>query len=157
MSRPQTLHRFRSSSATPCSLTGLVYPLLTVEPKPYRFFILNANNARFLNINLLQARYYHRWYYTRYGANFSNLPDPTNAILPDPILSRSGPKADTSPKRLFIPTTNFFNPITLTGNLLLGNAERADCIIDFTGFRRRYRVHHVQRCSSAFPWRRSGK
>ena len=34
---------------------GLVYPLLTVEAKRYRFFVLNACNARFLNINLLQV------------------------------------------------------------------------------------------------------
>lgn len=34
---------------------GTVYPVLTVEPKAYRFMMLNACNARFLNINLFQA------------------------------------------------------------------------------------------------------
>ncbi len=34
---------------------GTVYPLLTVEAKRYRFFILNACNARFLNINTFKA------------------------------------------------------------------------------------------------------
>ena len=30
------------------------------------------------------------------------------------------------------PNNRFFNPITLTGNLLLGTGERADIVIDFT-------------------------
>ena len=34
---------------------GLVYPVLTVEAKRYRFFALNACNARFLNLNLLEV------------------------------------------------------------------------------------------------------
>ena len=34
---------------------GTVYPLVTVEAKRYRFMMLNACNARFLNINLLEV------------------------------------------------------------------------------------------------------
>ena len=34
---------------------GLVYPVLTVEAKRYRFLALNANQARFLNLNLLEV------------------------------------------------------------------------------------------------------
>ena len=34
---------------------------------------------------------------------------------------------------MYHPNNRFFNPATLTGNLLLGHAERADFIIDFTG------------------------
>ena len=81
---PQILPAFRSSSATPCSANGLVYPLLTVEPKPYRFFFLNANNARFLNINLLQVERPPR-YYTRHGAHSPTYLIPTNPPGP-PII-----------------------------------------------------------------------
>jgi len=48
------------------------------------------------------------------------------------------------------PNGLFFNPATLTGNLLLGNAERADIIIDFTG-RAGQEFNHVQRCTRPFP------
>ena len=34
---------------------GSVYPKLTVQPKAYRFMMLNATNARFLNINTFVA------------------------------------------------------------------------------------------------------
>ncbi len=34
---------------------------------------------------------------------------------------------------VFHPNDLFFNPLTLTGNMLLGCAERSDFIIDFTG------------------------
>ena len=34
---------------------GTVYPLLQVEARRYRFLMLNACNARFLNLNMLSA------------------------------------------------------------------------------------------------------
>ncbi len=37
-------------------VNGKAYPTLTVEPKPYRFRILNAANDRFLNLGLYQAK-----------------------------------------------------------------------------------------------------
>ena len=106
---------------------GTVYPLLTVEAKRYRFFILNACNARFLNINTFLA-------------NLAN-PDgidlnkttvfPTNPAGPNII------QIGTEGGYLFQEVTHVspkpFNPGTLTGNLLLAPAERADIIIDFTG------------------------
>jgi FtsP/CotA-like multicopper oxidase with cupredoxin domain len=36
-------------------VNGTVYPTLTVQPKPYRFRILNAANDRFFNLSLYQA------------------------------------------------------------------------------------------------------
>jgi spore coat protein A len=107
---------------------GLVYPLLTVEPKAYRFLILNANNARFLNINLLQV--------AQNGeiATDPNTLLPTNAIAPGPPIIQIGTEGGYLSKEVVYNNNNFFNPVTLTGNLILGNAERADCIIDFTGF-----------------------
>lgn len=36
-------------------VNGTVYPTLTVDPKPYRFRVLNAANDRFFNLSLYQA------------------------------------------------------------------------------------------------------
>ena len=36
-------------------INGTAYPTLTVDPKAYRFRILNAANDRFLNLSLYQA------------------------------------------------------------------------------------------------------
>jgi len=36
-------------------INGAAYPVLTVEPKAYRFRILNAANDRFLNLQLYKA------------------------------------------------------------------------------------------------------
>ena len=106
---------------------GTVYPVLTVEPKAYRFIMLNACNARFLNINLFQA-------------NPAN-PDgidlspatlfPTNA--PGPNMIQIGTEGGYLVSEVTYASPVQFNPATLTGNLLLGCAERADFIIDFTG------------------------
>ncbi len=107
---------------------GLVYPVLTVEPKAYRFLFLNACNARFLNINLLQVAA---------GGEIATDPTtllPTNAIAPGPPIIQIGNEGGYLAKEAVHPNSNFFDPLTLTGNLLLGNAERADCIIDFSGF-----------------------
>jgi spore coat protein A, manganese oxidase len=115
---------------------GTVYPLLTVEAKRYRFLMLNACNARFLNLNLLQA-----------GATPANPATPVE-IATNPktgfanlATNPAGPpiiQIGNEAGFLWTETTFNngipFNPATLTGNLLLAPAERADVIIDFTGY-----------------------
>jgi len=107
---------------------GTVYPLLTVEPKPHRFVILNACNARFLNINLLQVGT---------GAEIATNPKTLFANLavnlPGPPMIQIGSEGGYLASEVVHPNNLPFNPATLTGNLLLGSAERADIIIDFTG------------------------
>ncbi len=108
---------------------GLVYPLLTVEAKRYRFFALNACNARFLNINLLQVD----------PAAPDVTTDPKTLLpnlavnLPGPQIIQIGSEGGYLLQDVYHLNNRFFNPATLTGNLLLGCAERADFIIDFTG------------------------
>jgi spore coat protein A, manganese oxidase len=107
---------------------GTVYPFLTVEAKRYRFLMLNACNARFLNMNLLQVAP---------GAEvatdkktlFANLAVNT----PGPPMIQIGTEGGFLFQEVSHPNNLPFNPLTLTGNLLLGPAERADVIIDFTG------------------------
>jgi spore coat protein A, manganese oxidase len=111
---------------------GLAYPLLTVEARRYRFLVLNACNARFLNINLLEA----------------NLANPDGIDL-YPELEQEGSLFPTNPAGppmiqigteggfLLTEVKHFsprpFNPATVSGNLILAPAERADLVIDFTG------------------------
>jgi spore coat protein A, manganese oxidase len=107
---------------------GTVYPLVTVEAKRYRFLLLNACNARFLNINLLQV-----------APGGEILTDPKTLFanllvnLPGPKITQIGNEGGFLVTETSYPNNLPFNPVTLTGNLLLGNAERADIIIDFTG------------------------
>jgi spore coat protein A len=97
-------------------VNGSVYPFLEVEPRQYRFRILNACNARFLNPRLVKA--------APDNASEPNLPEPTT---PDP----------TVPIFTQIATEGGFLPaaVTLDGTpssrLLLAPAERADLIVDF--------------------------
>ena len=107
---------------------GTVYPLATVEAKRYRFFVLNACNARFLNINLLEV-----------APGVGEVPtDPKTGFaaagtpLGPPII-QIGTEAGFLVSETTFPNGLPFNPATLTGNLLLAPAERADIIIDFTG------------------------
>ncbi len=110
---------------------GTVYPTVAVEARRYRFRILNACNARFLNLQLLVA-------------------DPS---YPDGILIVNGVAQNPAgPNWLVLGTEGGFlqNPVIVpgkkaitfdanTGNvvdysLLTGNAERWDVIVDFSGF-----------------------
>lgn len=107
---------------------GTVYPKLTVEPKPYRLLMLNACNARFLNINTFVAN----------PANPDGIDLNLRTLFP---VNPPGPamvQIGTEGGYLLTETTHVspkpFNPATLTGNLMLGNAERADVIVDFSAF-----------------------
>jgi spore coat protein A, manganese oxidase len=107
---------------------GFVYPKLTVEAKRYRFFALNANQARFLNLNLLEV--------SPTSPDVTTDPRtllPVNYIGPGPQIIQIGSEGGYLLQDVYHPNNRFFNPVTLTGNLLFGPGERADIIIDFTG------------------------
>ena len=104
---------------------GLVYPYFEVEPKAYRIFILNACNARFVNLNLLEVAS------TDTDVTLDSSGVPTNP--PGPPLVQIGTEGGYLVSEVYHPNNRFFDPSTLTGNLLLGPAERSDTIIDFTG------------------------
>jgi spore coat protein A len=117
-------------------VNGTCHPTLTLEAKAYRFHCLNAINARFVNLNLLEL-----------------LPGETEITTPNPLLPDGtvgyNPQFPTNPPGppiwqvgteggyLAAPvkhnnqtpanTTNF------TGNLFVICAERPDFVIDFTG------------------------
>jgi spore coat protein A len=106
---------------------GTVYPEATVEARRYRLRILNACNARFLNLQL----------YVDDGSPDSITLNaltlaPTNAKGPDYL--QIGTEGGFLPNPVLIPSNVPFGREELQGSLLLGPAERADIIIDFSGF-----------------------
>lgn len=149
-------------------VNGAVYPTMTVDPKSYRFRILNAANDRFFNLSIYKA----------VDAN-GNPCDPTNpnpaaestgvtctevalnpaevaaaledaTIFPTPLPGTEGPnwiqigtEGGFLPAPAVIPAqpTTWVNDPTVfnAGNvdlhsLLIGPAERADVIVDFSAF-----------------------
>jgi spore coat protein A, manganese oxidase len=94
-------------------VNGTVYPFLEVEQRQYRFRMLNACNARFLNPRLVFAQ----------SATFPANTEP-NANAAGPAFIQIGTEGG------FLPA-----PVMVNGPkqpvLLLGSAERADVIVDF--------------------------
>jgi spore coat protein A len=119
---------------------GTVYPTVTVQPRRYRFRILNACNARFLNLQLFQA-----------DASLDGITLAAKTLLPANLpytvdaSNRSGLTAGSSncwvigneggflTAPVQVPLNVAFNPVTLGGSLIMGPAERLDVVIDFSG------------------------
>ncbi len=113
-------------------VNGTVYPKVAVEPKRYRLRILNACNARFLNLQLFvddsTAALPNRNGITLNAATGI----PTN--LPGPAWTVLGTEGGFIQNPVAVPSNVPFNPVTLTGSLVTGNAERWDVIVDFSAF-----------------------
>jgi spore coat protein A len=105
---------------------GTVYPQVDVEPRRYRFRILNACNARFLNLQLYVENG------STDGISLDGLSNPTNAKGPDWLVL--GTEGGFLPYPVVVPSNGTFNPITIKGSLVTGNAERWDVLVDFKGF-----------------------
>jgi spore coat protein A len=106
---------------------GTVYPEATVEARRYRLRILNACQARFLNLQL----YIDDGSADGITLNPATLA-PTNAKGPDFLVI--GTEGGFLSKPVNVPSNVPFNPATLKGSLLTGPAERWDIIVDFSGF-----------------------
>ncbi|HEY7414621.1 MAG TPA: multicopper oxidase domain-containing protein [Ktedonobacteraceae bacterium] len=106
---------------------GTVYPEATVEARRYRLRILNACQARFLNMQL----------YVDDGSPDSITLDsstmqPTNA--PGPHFLVLGTEGGFLPKPVLVPPNQPFDPSTFSGSLITGPAERWDLLVDFSKF-----------------------
>ena len=97
---------------------GVIFPAAPVEPRRYRLRILNACQARFLNLQL-------------YVCNDAGVPDKTK---PSPDFLVIGTEGGFLSKPVIVPSGIPFNPATLGGSLITAPAERWDVIIDFKGF-----------------------
>lgn len=117
-------------------VNGTTFPRATVQARRYRLRILNACNARFLNLQLYVANG------SPEGITLNAQGNPTNApALCDPntpgtgaTVLQIGTEGGFQPHPVKIPTNIPFNPVSLTGSLLMGPAERSDIIIDFSHF-----------------------
>jgi spore coat protein A, manganese oxidase len=106
---------------------GTVYPEATVEARRYRLRVLNACQARFLNLQL----------YVDDGSPDGitlnrNTMKPTNAPGPDYFVL--GTEGGFLPKPVQVPSNKSFDPTTLGGSLITGPAERWDLLVDFSKF-----------------------
>jgi spore coat protein A len=125
---------------------GTVAPVVPVQKSSFRFILLNACNARFLNVNMLKV-----------NTGCEVVTDPVSGLPVDqydyvnktlvgaapapglPIIQMGSEggylqKATVFPDPAAALTNNIipFNPVTFSGNLIIGCAERVDCIIDFS-------------------------
>ena len=105
---------------------GTVYPEATVEARRYRLRVLNACQARFLNLQL----------YVDDGSPDgitlgSNL-KPTNKPGPDFLVL--GTEGGFLPRPVEVPSNKPFDPNSLSGSLITAPAERWDLLVDFSGF-----------------------
>ncbi|MBE3123785.1 MAG: IPT/TIG domain-containing protein, partial [Planctomycetes bacterium] len=134
-------------------VNGTAYPKMTVERKAYRFRILNASNDRTLNLQLYYVDPAHptevrmvpadpgtglpdRW---PTDARAGGAPDPTlvgpsliqigteGGFLPAPVVLENTPIGYVYDRRNIV-VLNVSN-----STLMLGPAERADVIVDFSG------------------------
>jgi spore coat protein A len=99
-------------------VNGRTWPFLQVEPRRYRFRVLNASNARFVRMGLVDAS--------------------SGAIGP-PVyqIGTDGGLLDTPVKLLGQTEPPNDGTPTPSTRLFLAPSERADIIIDFTGLRGR--------------------
>ena len=144
-------------------VNGTAYPTMTVEPKAYRFRILNAANDRFFNLSIYRAASNEPMWNADGTLNDGNagevalnpaevaaaLEDPAG-IFPTPVTGIEGPnwiqigtEGGFLPAPVVIPaqpTTWVTDPTVFNaGNvdkhsLLIAPAERADVIVDFSAY-----------------------
>jgi spore coat protein A len=90
-------------------VNGKMYPYLDVEPRKYRFRIINASNARAVSLKLL---------------------DSSDLVSPGPAFHQIG-----SDSGFLADTVTLNNPAVADDpRLVMFPGERADVIIDFSGF-----------------------
>ena len=106
---------------------GTVYPKVAIEPKRYRLRILNATNARFLNLQLYVADGSPNGITLKAGTGV-----PTNSA--GPTFRVIGTEGGFLQNPVDVPSNVPFNPVTLGGSLITGLAERWDVLVDFSGF-----------------------
>lgn len=139
-------------------VNGTVYPYLEVDPTAYRFRILNAANDRFFNLSLYvgdMADFKVGEFPTEVKmipATPGIMPTHITQIMPDPGVNNANLGPDwiqIGSEGGFLPTPAIIPPQFTTWNLvglafnfgnvdkhslLLGTAERADVIVDFSQY-----------------------
>ena len=113
---------------------GLVYPFVEVEPRRYRLRILNACQARFLNLQMYVDDGSKDSITLKTKSNvLGDFWVPTNAKGPDFLVL--GTEGGFLPNPVLVPSNKTFDPQTLGGSLITAPAERWDLIVDFSKFK----------------------
>ena len=135
-------------------VNGTAYPYLEVDPKAYRFRILNAANDRFFNLQLYVADDSYASTDPGYLSEVKMIPTTTalpthlEQIMPDPATAgpdwiQIGTEGGFLPAPVVIPSqpttwnlvgTAFNFGVVDQHALVLGTAERADVIVDFSKY-----------------------
>ncbi len=116
---------------------GTAFPEVTVEPRRYRFRILNACNARFVNLQLYVDDGSPNGISLDRKGNPLNAPA-RNAAAANPTGRPTsnflvlGTEGGFLPSPVFVPCSMPYNPAVMGGSLLLGPAERSDVLFDFS-------------------------
>ncbi|WP_240732057.1 multicopper oxidase family protein [Geobacter sp. FeAm09] len=115
-------------------VNGTVFPEAEVEARRYRLRVLNACQARFMNLQL----------YVDDGSPDGITLDPVTGIPKNapfvdgaqnqPAILQIAAEAGFLPKPTLVPTNVPFNPLTMSGSLIMAPAERADLILDFSNY-----------------------
>jgi spore coat protein A len=107
-------------------INGMAYPYAEVQPRRYRFLLLNGSQARFYNLQLYyeSAQNPGEPDFSQPGPAFIQI-GTEGGVLPQPVVLNNPPAQ--------IPT-NCDGSVNADGpfNLLMAPAERADLIIDFS-------------------------
>jgi spore coat protein A len=115
---------------------GTVFPQITVEARRYRLRILNACNARFLNLQMYVDDGSPNGV-TLQGGNPTNKPavnaaTPNQNGKPKSNFLVLGTEGGFLPNPVAVPSNVPFNGTTAGGSLLLAPAERVDVLFDFS-------------------------
>jgi spore coat protein A, manganese oxidase len=116
---------------------GTVYPEVTVEARRYRLRVLNACNARFLNLQMYVDDG------SANGITLDNMGNPINTPARNAAAANPtgrptsnflviGTEGGFLPTPAFVSSSTPFNGTVTGGALLLGPAERADILFDFS-------------------------
>lgn len=137
-------------------VNGTAYPYLEVDPKTYRFRVLNAANDRFFNLQLYVADPSYKAGEPGYNsevkmisaAGTPGIPADFPSGIPDPSMKgpdwiQIGTEGGFLPAPVVIPSqpitwnlnqSNFNFGNVVQHSLLLGTAERADVLVDFSKY-----------------------
>lgn len=117
-------------------VNGTTFPKVTVEAWRCRLRLLNACNARFLNLQFYVADASPNGITLNPATgNPTNLAAGCDPNTPGtPNVLQIGTEGGFLPYPVKVPTNLPFNPVTLTGSLVVAPAERPDLLIDFNKY-----------------------
>ena len=120
-------------------VNGTVYPEVAVEARRYRFRLLNACNARFLNLQMFVDDGSPDGITLSASGNPANQPF-KNAAAPTPSGNATpnflviGTEGGFLPTPTLVPSNVPFSASGISGSLIVAPAERPDLIVDFAGY-----------------------